>query len=417
MSMTTDETLSPTAKMMVIAIFVAMVVDGMDLQMLSLALPSITKELRLSGVSAGALGTYTLIGMGLGGAVAGRLADRFGRVAVVWWSVLVFTLCTGVIGILDSYFAIALVRAVSGFGIAGFYSVGTLIATEYAPTQIRTTVLGVLQAGWSAGYVLAALTSAYVLPNYGWRPLFFCAILPGVVALVLLYGLPDPPSAATRRHSRTAAGGFTALLREPMIRSMFILWTLATIALQFGYYGANTWLPSYLVRDLGVNLEHTGWYMAGTYTMMCVGKVITGYLADIFGRKTMWVTAGLLTAIYVPLFIFYATPGNIAYLLLAFGFLYGAPQAVSVTYMSESFPGNVRGTALGSIYSLGRTGAAISPLLIGLAATRYSIGFGLALLGVSYAICALIPGFFVREHLYNPNAIESRPGSALPKIA
>jgi AAHS family cis,cis-muconate transporter-like MFS transporter len=207
------------------------------------------------------------------------------------------------------------------------------------------------------------------------------------------------------------------LLREPMIRSMFILWTLTTIALQIGYYGANTWLPSYLVRDLGVSLEHTGWYMAGTYTMMCVGKIITGYLADIFGRKAMWVTAGALTAVYVPLFIFYATPGNIAYLLLAFGLLYGAPQAVSVTYMSESFPGSVRGTALGSIYSLGRTGAAISPLLIGLAATRYSIGFGLALLGVSYAVCALIPGFFVREHLYNPNAIDLPLSAELPKIA
>jgi MFS transporter, AAHS family, cis,cis-muconate transporter len=85
--------------------------------------------------------------------------------------------------------------------------------------------------------------------------------------------------------------------------------------------------------------------------------------------------------------------------------------------MSESFPSSVRGTALGSIYSLGRTGAAISPLLIGLAATRYSIGFGLALLGVSYAVCALIPGFFVREHLYNPSAIESRPSAALQKLA
>ena len=348
--MVTDETLSPTAKMMVIAIFAAMVVDGMDLQTLSLALPSITKELRLSGVSAGALGTYTLVGMGLGGVIAGRLADRFGRVAIVWWSVLVFTLCTGIIGMLDSYSAIALVRTVSGFGIAGFYSVGTLVATEYAPTQVRTTVLGILQAGWSAGYVLAALASAYVLPNYGWRPLFFCAIVPGIGALALLHGLPDPPSSATSRKSGTATGGFT-------------------------------------------------------------------YLADIVGRKAMCVTAGVLTAIYVPLFIFYATPGNIAYLLLAFGFLYGAPQAVSVTYMSESFPNSVRGTALGSIYSLGRTGAAISPLLIGLAATRYSIGFGLALLGVSYAVCALIPGFFVREHLYDPKAIEARPTAALPTIA
>lgn len=74
-----------------------------------------------------------------------------------------------------------------------------------------------------------------------------------------------------------------------------------------------------------------GWYVAGTYTMMVVGKVATGYLADIFGRRVMWTLAGVLTAIYVPLFVFSATATSVTYLLLAFGFFYGAPYAVSAT--------------------------------------------------------------------------------------
>jgi len=57
-----------------------------DLQMLALALPSVSKELGLSNVSAGALGTYTLAGMGIGGILAGRLADHIGRVRVTWWA-------------------------------------------------------------------------------------------------------------------------------------------------------------------------------------------------------------------------------------------------------------------------------------------------------------------------------------------
>ena len=92
------------------------------------------------------------------------------------------------------------------------------------------------------------------------------------------------------------------------------------------------------MKDLGVNLQNMGWYIAGTYTMGVIGKVITGYLADVVGRRITWVATGMLTALYLPLLTIAATPGNVAYMLLLFGFLYGAPYAINSTYMSESFP-------------------------------------------------------------------------------
>jgi AAHS family cis,cis-muconate transporter-like MFS transporter len=406
-----EEALSRTGRAVMMGVFVAMVVDGMDLQMLSLALPSLTQELHLSGVSAGALSTYTLAGMGIGGVLAGRLSDRLGRIRVTWWAVLTFTLCTGLIAFSRNYWQIAVMRFISGFGIAALYSIGTLLATEYVPTRIRTTMLGLLQAGWSVGYVVAALLSSYILPRIGWRPLFLCAIVPGIITLLMLRGLPDPPSWSSARagSSRSPDAGFAGLWRNPASRRSFILWTLTSIALQFGYYGANTWLPSYLVRELGVNLQNMGWYVAATYTMMSVGKIVTGYLADIFGRKVMWVTSGVLTAVYVPLFVFYATPANVPYLLLVFGLLYGAPYAVSATYMSESFPTSVRGTAVGAAYNIGRIGATMSPLLIGYTATHFSIGLGISLLGISYACCAIIPGIFLEEKMFDPNAVKTAP--------
>jgi AAHS family cis,cis-muconate transporter-like MFS transporter len=300
-----------------------MVVDGMDLQMLSLALPGMTAELRLSPIEAGALGTYTFLGMGIGGVMAGWLSDRIGRVRVTWWSVLAFTFCTSLIGFCRTYEQIALLRFASGFGIAGLYSIGTLLATEYVPTRIRTTVLGGLQAGWSIGYVIAAFLAGSILPASGWRPLFRCAIVPGGLALLLLYRLPDPPSWQRTRQSLDGdpRGGFARLWSEPVARRNLMLWTATSIALQFGYYGANTWLPSYLVRDLGLNIASMSWYVAATYVMMVFGKVITGYLADIIGRRVTWVIAGLLTAAYVPLFVLNATSATGPYRLLALGFL------------------------------------------------------------------------------------------------
>ena len=408
--MNASDSLDRTGTLVIVAVFVALVVDGMDLQMLALALPGISRELQLSTVSAGALSTYSLLGMGIGGVLAGWLADRIGRVRVVWWAVLVFSAFTGIIAVCDTFWQIALMRVISGFGIGALYSIGTLLAAEYVPTRMRTTVLGTLQAGWSVGYVVAALLSSYVLPRFGWRPLFSCAVIPGIVALALLWSAPDPPSWAETQRTRTRGAGaspFSVLWADPALRRTFLLWTATAIALQFGYYGANSWLPSYLVKDLGVNVQSMGWYVAGTYTMMVIGKIITGYLADLVGRRVMWIVSGVLTAVYLPVLVYAATPGNVAYLLLVFGFLYGAPYAINSTYLSESFPASVRGTAVATSYNLGRIGSMVSPLLIGMAATNYSIGLGIGLLGISYAVCALVPGVFIREKMFDPRKVES----------
>lgn len=394
-----------------LAVFVGLVADGMDLQMLSLALPDLAKELHFSTIMGGALATYTLIGMAGGGFLGGWAADRFGRVRVTSWAIASFTVTTVALAFTHGYLQFAIVRFLSGLGLGCLYSIGNVLAAEYVPGKIRTTVLGILQAGWSVGYVVAAILAARILPDFGWRPLFAFAVVPGIVCLVLLRGVKDPDSWFVARQALRASGKrqneYRKIWADKGTRVTFMFWCGTSIALQFGYFGANTWLPSYLVSDLGVNLKNMGWYMAATYTCMIVGKVAAGLLADTFGRRVVWVVTGLATAAALPLIMFLATPVSVAYLLPVFGLLYGAPYAVLATYMSESFPTPVRATGMAAAYAIGRIGATISPLLIGWAATEYSITLGIALLGVSYAICAVIPGFFIREKMYDPAAVRS----------
>jgi len=316
-----------------------------------------------------------------------------------------------VIGLSRTYFQIATLRFASGCGIGALYSIGTLLAAEYVPTRTRTTVLGTLQAGYSVGYIIAALLSTWLVPTFGWRMLFGCAVIPGVLVLMLLLKTPDPPSWTAYRdrisiRRAPSPPGFSAIWSDPAHRSVFVLWTAAIIALQFGYYGTVSWLPSYLDKDLGTNIRNTGWYIASTYAMMVIGKVSAGYLADVIGRRTIWTASCALTAVYLPVLVYFATPKNVGYLLLLFGFLYGAPMAVNTTYLSESFPGGIRGRAVATSYALGRVGSALSPLMIGLAASKLSIGFGIGLLGLSYALCAMIPGLFIREKMFDPQAAE-----------
>ena len=94
-------------------------------------------------------------------------------------------------------------------------------------------------------------------------------------------------------------------------------------------------------------------------------------------RSIMWIVSGVLTAVYLPFLVYAATPENVSYLLLIFGLLYGAPYAINSTYLSESFPAGVRGTAVAVSYNLGRIGSMASPLLIGMnPAYRVVVGSG-----------------------------------------
>jgi len=404
-----------------LAVFVGLVADGTDLQMLSLALPSLTKELHLSNVMAGALGTYTLLGMAGGGFLGGWAADRLGRVRVTFWAIVSFTIGTVGLAFTHGYVQFGLIRFLSGLGLGALYSIGNVLAAEYVPAKIRTTVLAVLQAGWSVGYVVAALLSTYILPTYGWRPLFVCAIVPGLLCVWLLQGVKDPASWFAARAAATTSGRrqneYARIWGEKSTRRTFLLWCGTSIALQFGYYGANTWLPSYLVKDLGVNLKAMAWYMAATYACMILGKIAAGYLADLIGRRRMWVLTGIATAVALPLIMAVATPNSVAYLLLLFGLLYGAPYAILATYMSESFATSIRATAMATAYAVGRAGATISPLMIGFTATHYSITSGIALLGVSYAICGLVPGFFIAEKVFDPVSVAESPERAVGSSA
>ena len=402
------------------AILIGLIVDGMDLQLLALALPSIMKELHLSNVTGGAIATLTFAGMGIGGILAGWISDRIGRVRVVFWAIIIFSIGTALISLCQTFWQIAAVRFLSGFGLAALYSVGLTLAAEFVPEKRRGTILGIMQAGWSLGYVFAGLISSYVLPAVGWRPLFLSALIPGVVTLLMLRGMSDPPSWFASREAARKAGKrgneFAKVWADKSVRKIFIAWSLTAIALQFGYYGVNTWLPSYMVKELGVNLKNMGWYVASTYAATVVGKIVAGSLTDYFGRRSIWFASALGTAVAIPVIIHYATAGNVAVLMLIFGFLFGAPYGINSTYLAESFPTSVRGTAVATSYNIGRIGSMSSPILIGYVSTNFSIAFGLALLGIAYGITAIIPGLFIRDKMYDPNSLDDTCTQPVPPL-
>lgn len=390
-----------------VAGFLGLMVDGMDLMFLSYSLPSLTKEFQLTSVQAGSLGSYSLFGMAIGGLLGGWAADRYGRVRVVVWTILVFSVGTAALAFTQTYWQFAAVRTFSALGLGAEYVVCNTLMSEYVPTSRRTTVLGTLQAGWSVGYVVATLLAGAIIPEYGWRPLFAIALLPVALAFYIRRRVPEPPS---WRNSLSSSGAqatpttWRMVFATPIRRRTFILWALTSCFLQFGYYGVNNWLPTYVVNELGFDFRNMTSYLVGTYVAAILGKIVVGYAADIFGRKSMYVLGAWLTALFLPLIVWYNTPGNIIILLTAFGFAYGMPYGVNATYMTESFETSIRGTAVGGSYNIGRIGAIMAPTAIGFIATQYSIGLGLVTMGVAYLLTGLIPLLFIREKMYDPSS-------------
>jgi len=373
--------------------FLGLMVDGMDLMFLAYSLPSLMRDLQISQVQAGALASYSLLGMAVGGVCGGWAADRFGRVRVVVWTIVLFSVGTAALGLTQTYWQFAVVRFISALGLGAEYVVCNTLMAEYVPTARRTTVLGTLQAGWSAGYVVAAVLAGAIVPTYGWRPLFATALVPVALALFIRKMVPEPPSWKRVSPGPTAvrrASQWKAVFASPRQRRVFVLWSLTACFLQFGYYGVNNWLPTYLVNELGFNFTTMTGYLVGTYVAMILGKIVAGFLADIVGRRWMYVFGGLATAAFIPVIVLLHTPGNIIVLLTAFGFLYGVPYGVNATYMTESFETPIRGTAVGGAYNIGRVGAAIAPTLI----------------GGAYFLTGIIPGLFIPEKMYDPQ--ESR---------
>ncbi|WP_374253491.1 MFS transporter [Acinetobacter brisouii] len=414
----TYERITPnTWKWALLFAYFAMVVDGVDIMLLSYSLTSLKTAFGLSTLQAGALGSASLAGMGIGGILGGWSCDKFGRVRTIAHSVTFFSMATCLLGFTQTFEQFMALRFIGALGIGALYMACNTLMAEYVPTSYRTTVLGTLQTGQTVGYIVATILAGAIIPEHGWRVLFFITVIPAAINIFLQRFVPEPKSWQLTKIQSLSAEKTVIQIETPQSssrsiyrqiftnlkhRKMFLLWMTTAFFLQFGYYGINNWMPSYLETELHMNFKSLTSYMVGSYTAMILGKILAGYLADKFNRRAVFVFGTLASAIFLPVIIFFNTPDNILYLLITFGFLYGIPYGVNATYMAETFSTDVRGTAIGGAYNIGRVGAAIAPATIGFLASGGTFAIAFIVMGAAYFIAGVLPGLFIRDRQYDP---------------
>lgn len=370
--------------------------DAADVMLYSFALQQIREEFGLDNARAGLIASATLLSSAVGGAIAGALADRIGRVRVLMLSILFYSVFTGLSATSRSAEELMFWRVLVGLGLGAEWSAGSVLVAETWPARHRAKAIGLMQSGWAIGCIIAALLSAAVLPVLGWRWLFALGVLPALLVVVIRIGVTEPR--VWRELPAARASFVRTMSAAPNPRRAIVAMAL-TSALLFAYWGLFTWVPQHLSRptaDGGLGfglLKSTSWIVA----MQCgafLGYTSFGFFADRFGRRPAFVAFVLGAATVVPVYALYARHETV--LLVAaplVGFFGHGYFSVFGAMLAELFPTSIRGAAQGMCYNAGRAVSALAPWAVGSVADRHGLGIAIAMTAVLYVIGAALVMF------------------------
>ncbi len=371
--------------------------DSFDVALYSMVLAYLIRDLGISKETGGLLASLTLIASAVGGVAFGFVADRIGRTRSLSSSILIYSVATAACGFASSVAFLAIFRVILGLGMGGEWTAGAALVAETWPAMHRGKALGLMQSTWAVGGMLAALVAWAILPQWGWRGVFFVGVLPGLVALWIQWRVPESEIWKRRKNSaETKARGvpLRELWRKDIRWNGLVATAMNTFSM-IGYWGLFTWMPTYF--SLPVSQGGRGLSVAKTYGWLVIigmgqwlGYVLFGFAADAFGRRRTYFSYLLVAAILTPIYGIVHTPLWLLGLgpLVAFfgtGFFSGFGAIAS-----ELFPTEIRATAMGLSYNVGRGISAVAPLAVGALAIRIGLGRSFFMLGGAFLLAALL---------------------------
>ena len=376
--------------------------DGFDLLILGFMLSAISADLNLTPAQSGSLVTWTLIGAVVGGILFGALSDRYGRVRVLTWTIVLFAVFTGLCAIAQGYWDLLIYRTIAGIGLGGEFGIGMALAIEAWPAKHRAKAASYVALGWQVGVLAAALLTPVLLPHIGWRGMFVVGIFPAFVAWYLRVRLHEPEifsqkqtELSTQKISKLES--FKLLVKDKATTKVSLGIVVLTSVQNFGYYGIMIWMPNFLSKQLGFSLTKSGLWTAVTVCGMMAGIWIFGRLADRIGRKPSFLLFQLGAVISI---ITYSQLTDPTAMLVAGAFLGMFVNGMMGGYgalMAEAYPTEARATAQNVLFNLGRAVGGFGPVVVGAIVSAYSFSIAIAFLTVIYVIDMVATVFLVPE--------------------
>ena len=404
---------SKNPTIILILCWLALLLDGFDLVVLGVAIPSMMEDSRWSFGPAEAtlVSTSGLIGMMIGALVISFLTDKFGRRRVMMFAVALFSVFTLILAFTTNVALFTLLRFLAGAGLGGALPTGISLVTEFRGVTKSGSASTILMTGYHVGAVATAFLGILMIEPLGWHSLFVAGAAPALVLLPAMYFLlPESPqylmTVGRESEARDIANEYNislddelgdkhaaelensstlkALLSPAFRRNTLAIWGTSFMGLLL-VYGLNTWLPQ-IMRDADYDLGNSLAFLMVLNIGAVVGLIISGNIADRYSpRKTclVWFAASAvflaLLAVKLPLIALYT-------MIFLTGIFVFSSQVLVYGFVAENHPASVRASAMGLSAGIGRMGAISGPMVGGLLVAQgiaYPWGFfSFAIVGV-----------------------------------
>jgi len=369
--------------------------DTMDQQLFVLARTSALTELLGSQVDSATLTRYTgeataifMFGWATGGLVFGLFGDRWGRARTMMWTILIYSLFTGLSAFSVHWWDFASYRFLTGMGVGGEFAAGVSLVAEVVPSRARPYALALLQALSAVGNMLAAVISLLIGPQAeiqgvaGWRLMFLVGILPGLLVVLIRLKLKEPESwlrakAALQRGNQTdelhrQLGDLRELFRDRRWCYHAVVGVILSTAGVMALWGVAFWTPE-LIRNNVLQDQPAAvqdmWAARASFLQYCglfLGISTFGWMAGRLGRRPAFAVSFVLSyAAIVMVFGFMTQASQIWWMMPILGFCVFMPFGGYAIYFPELFPTRLRSTGTGFCYNVARYVAAAAPWILG----------------------------------------------------
>lgn len=363
----------------VLAAFLGWTLDAFDFFILVMVLPAVAAEFHRSIPAIALTLTATLATRPLGALIFGLLADRYGRRIPLMIDLVFYSVVEVLSGLAPTYASFLVLRLIYGVGMGGEWGVGASLAMESIPAKSRGWISGLLQEGYAAGYLLAAVVYYVVFPHWGWRPMFFIGGLPALLALFIRSRVKE---SQVWRESRTDWGTYGRAVAKNW--RLFAYLVVLMAGMNGISHGTQDLYPTFLRRhyELGV-------HAIATITIISMvgaicGGLVFGLFSDVLGRRRAMIAAIVAGTVLIPLWILEPRLGLIALGAFLMQFMVQGAWGIIPAHINELSPDQLRGFFPGFAYQLGVLCASAVAYVESIFAERFSytqsLGFSMLVL-------------------------------------
>ncbi len=382
-------TQAPDHRSALTAGFLGWTLDAFDFFLVTFCLTAIGKEFHKSDSAIALSITATLAFRPVGAFIFGLLADRYGRRLPLMIDLVFYSVIEVLTGLAPNYTTFLVLRALFGIGMGGEWGVGASLAMEKVPPRMRGLLSGLLQEGYAAGNLLAAICYFFLFERWGWRPLFFLGGIPALLALFVRFRVKE--SEVWQKSRAESWSGLGKAITSHW--KLFIYLMLLMTMMNFTSHGTQDMYPTFLERQWHFGPAQrsviTGISMIGAI----LGGIVFGMWSDRIGRRRAMIAALVGGILLVPLWAFAPSTALLVVGAFLIQFMVQGAWGVIPAHLSELSPDSVRGFMPGFAYQCGVLVASSVVYIEAVFAKRLSYSTAMALTAVTvFALAAIMTG-------------------------